>query len=135
MKSILAVLAFLALGLSSQAQTKIGTTWTNANQTQAVCDSTVTPPIASACTGLQTLTLQLVGSTAPPTVISSTIAAKANAFTITPLPAKGTYTISVTQSFLDFGGAAQVTPATTTTVVVPDPFIVYPPTGLKGIVQ
>jgi hypothetical protein len=123
--------ALFALGTVAHAQTKIVANWTNPNQSLTACSTTAT----SACTKTQTLTMKLTSSTAPATVVSSTISPTASTYTITPLPSPGAYTLSLTQDFLDFGGLAQTTAAATTTVTVPAPFVVNPPTGFTGVVQ
>jgi hypothetical protein len=127
MKLIVAII--FALGTVAHAQTKIVMTWTNPNTGIAVCSATVT----SACINNQVLTDTTVASS--PVVVSSTIAPAAATYTITTLPAAGSRTYSLVQNFLDFAGAKQVTQAATTTVTVPAPFIVNPPTGFTGVVQ
>jgi hypothetical protein len=121
--------ALFALGTVAHAQTKIVMTWTNPNTGIAVCSAAVT----SACINNQVLTDTTVANS--PVVVSSTIAPTAATYTIATLPAAGSRTYSLVQNFLDFAGKAQTTAAATTTVTVPAPFVVNPPTGFTGVVQ
>jgi hypothetical protein len=120
-----------AVTLAAQAQTKIVFTWGNPSATVPKCSTIPTNP--SMCMIGQTMTETT--NPATPIPINQAIDAYATTYTITPLPTKGDHTYSLVSNFLDFSGKPAVTPVVTTTVTVPAPFVVAPPTGFSGTIQ
>lgn len=124
-------LLFLAFTLPAMAQThEITFTWTNGNTgTSALpaCTSTVT----TSCVSGFTLTMDSATVVAGPTAIGPALAT----YTQTPAPAIGTHAYSLVMNGFDGLGNAITSSAATTSVVVPAPVTINPPTGFKAVIQ
>lgn len=112
----LLVLSTLSAGsaLAAQSLTTVTFNWTTNNAAQGWpnCSSTVTTVCVSGYTLTDTT------NSASPVVISSTIAATAITYVLTPLPTPGTHTYSlVTNGLGSTGQAVTSTPATASALI------------------
>jgi hypothetical protein len=112
-KSVLALIAALAMSIAAAAQTShsVTGTWLNADSATAVCSSTVT----TNCADHQTLSYQPGSATAAAVVATSTLKPGDTTFTI-PVPANNTastWYLTLVVNWKDASGTAQTTTAAT----------------------